>query len=237
MFETKAEIQKFIEETFSQIDDNNLDYLRYSFGRNSYYYQSGDSTNFSPEEELRQIVGASWCESGASKIVFGWDNIPDIVIKVPFKGRGIFDIDENTLKSFEDFYCAGGSDCGDYCAAEANVYAEAKARDLENFFCSTEFICELNGIKYYASTKAKGYWDVKHPEVSEDSEEKAYSTDDGNLYIDVDILSIFYEQNEDEAVEEIINFLQDMDTNDFHTGNLGFIDGCLVFLDYSGFND
>lgn len=239
MFETKTEIENFIKEKFSKITDgsNILDYLRYSFRYESDIYYEGMDDGFCPEEELAEMVGASWCESGASKIVFSWDDIPEIVVKVPFLGNGIFNADDHLLYSFDDFYAAPGTDSSDYCNAEAEIYAEAAVRELDNFFCSTEFICELYGIKFYASTKAVSYYEGPRLDISDNSRKKAQDTDSRELHLTDEFLSILYEQNEEEDVKRLIDFLCDMDANDFHFGNVGYVDGHFKFLDYSGFNE
>lgn len=231
MFETKEQIKQFIEDRFSKVED--LTYLQYHPNEYPSDYSIDD---FTPFIEIRDIVGADWVRNGVSKVVFGWNDISDFVVKVPFIGEGYYQ-EDNFLADAYSFNCASNSkDCSDYCCTEEEVYAEAEEVGIENFFAATELICEIDDVKFYIAEKAREFHWGDFPTISEDSREKAKGSD-GTSLLDVSFLGIFYEQNEDKSVDRMIQFLRDFELNDFHSGNLGYINDRLVFIDYSGYNE
>lgn len=236
----KNEISKFIAENFYGEDINYLKYNPIELYDYSSSCLSGDwisCDKWEPFLQIKRQVGADHIMAGATKIVFIWDDF-DFVIKIPFYGKGYYEeaYEKPQLKGIEEF---GNSFCNEepwnYCAAEEQVYRAAYEKDLEYFFCGTQYICSIGDIKFYASEKMdeEFFYDYsKKP--SEESYNKAYFSP---YYVDMNdnCAAMLFEQNDKEEVYKLQQFLRSWNLNDFHCGNFGYINNHLRIIDYSGF--
>ena len=179
--------------------------------------------------------------SGATKLVILFPGA-DYVIKIPFNGQYTYN-DEDELIYWE-FENGSYGCCWDYCLGEVEKYAEAEEIGLENFFAKTELIGHVHGHPIYVQERATIYEDVaKEKDKQKNSWErrksarelcdyKGYSCFNGLWILD---LQDYCGGPDDELFCSFMNYVTDY-ISDLHMGNVGYIDGKPVLVDYSGFD-
>ncbi len=169
---------------------------------------------------------------GASKIVI-IDEESDWVTKISFDCSAELDDDMEL----------------DYCKRELYNYKAACEKGLDKFFAEIHKVGEVNGIDVYLQEKVRVDEGVEE-EVDEIFRQYVYAGDE-NYYDE------FEDEDERRAIledgvsdmdagekieaifgfnEELINFVEDYDINDLHSGNYGYRGGELVIIDFSGYN-
>lgn len=233
-----GDFKDFILERFSKVNLDNLAYCPHY--RDDYYDEIIEDDGWVIFDLIANEVGAEWVRSGASKVVFAFAEYPDVVVKIPFIGNGVYD--DNNIFLYEDHIFDGVQNCWggeswNYCQYEADLYKEACKRDLGRFFFSTEELCTIGDTQFYVSDRANTEFEYGIVTPSGDSWNKAkwaYKTSP----INEDCLAVLYEQNPTDEVDELIDFLNEYYLNDFHWGNLGYNDdNYLCLLDYSGYKE
>ena len=186
-------------------------------------------------------------DAGASKLALIFKNF-DYVIKIPFSGSmGYNSSNDSSNSEFDEYYdscedfCnAGRYDNGwNYCQAEADVYENAKDFGIEDCFAKTEKIAEINSYPIYKQEYVKVYdYGASSCHTPQDKEkvislckEQCFWACDENWLADV--LAYFGEK----IFNKLIEFIQYMEINDLHNGNIGYINLKPVLMDYSGWND
>ena len=152
--------------------------------------------------------------NGASKVVIVINDY-DYVIKIPFKG-------------YENL-----------CEAEADIYWRAVARGFEENFAPCFYVCSYKELPLYAMIKCdcgEDYEDImsriSHQYITDDM----FDADEAwECYEDEGCLSIFEDRYEDEKRYKWCRFIHSNHISDIHGGNVGFLNGKLVMVDYSGF--
>lgn len=113
------------------------------------------------------------------------------------------------------------------CDREVEYYDVAVQEGLENFFAECwKDSFELDGeeIPFYIMQRAVV------------DEEEVYSLSDSDDYAGEDaVWEAFSNVYGDEIMRKLYTFCEDYDINDLHEGNVGFIWGSLVCIDYSGY--
>ncbi len=184
----------------------------------SEFFQKPDMSKW---KELVWDNAGSWVDSivlecGATKAVI-IDEDYDYVLKIPFpKESGL-----------------------NYCQIELENYVSAKQDNLEAYFAETFYLGEYEGAQCYASKKAD--CDNIEERVSDEirGSYSDMSDEEFGSYID----NSWTEEIVAEAMENcagddwgrLYDFLYDNDINDLHYGNVGYIDGSLVYIDFSGY--
>ena len=159
--------------------------------------------------------------SGASKICIVSDN-ENWVIKIGFLRE------TNTMLS---------ADLRDYCEREALLYQEAIKSGCETHLAATYYGGCIDGIEFYLQERV-----VANVCVIENRIKTQNSTHNDTDYEDCDgddeyIRAVINDDN-DEEVEDLIEFAYEHDINDLHCGNWGIAkDGRVVIIDFSGFLD
>ena len=182
--------------------------------------------------------------SGATKLVLLFPGA-DYVVKIPFTGSGYLmeDYDEDTGEWYEhDNYCPfeGALYSGwNYCETEVQLYELAAEYGIEQFFAKTEFIGHVQGHPIYIQERAEIFDDThkshRHShEVRKSVSEKCNYNNFNNF--NIDWIADLFNYCTDEIFCEIMTFATH-NLEDLHRGNIGYIDGRPVFVDYSGFND
>lgn len=118
------------------------------------------------------------------------------------------------------------------CEREVKNYSLAKDANLDCYFAECDFLCEYSGVKFYIMEKCKVN--------SEASEEKIMDTFSNKIeagYEADDLTPHLVAFGKDrEEFHKLIDFLDDNDINDLHTGNIGVnSNGRYVFTDYAGY--
>ena len=158
-----------------------------------------------------------WASGGATKACIGHEDLPGWVIKVGYT-KGV---------------------SKDYATYEYSVYCAAEEAGLEYYFPKTVYLGECCGRAFYAQQKA----DCDENQVTSDWYERLRDRydEDGEEY-DPDYLwdELDCMEAEDKARlcfgdEALCSFLWEHKVGDLHEGNFGYIRGCLVIVDFAGY--
>lgn len=146
-------------------------------------------------------------------------------------------------EDFCDFVVKFSLDSFDYCEREYTNYLAAVKLGLDYFFPYTDFLGEINGVKFfiqeYAVCDNEAISSIWYNTLREDyvSEE-----DEGEDIINEKIWEMIYDLEDEQRVlycfgyeEKLLNFLEEYRINDLHEGNFGYIGNRLVIIDFSGF--
>lgn len=199
-------------------------------------------------------------DSGASKGVLVFDSF---VIKVPYMARTC-DSDEYThdlcawdrgelsaepiLEDYlQTFSCATNLHCEtenewDYCELECAIYQIALKEGLEPYFAKEMLLGEVRGYPVYVQQLVVPYSEAVSSSLTIASDEKRHlaETTCDSLNLDcfnetwiADFITLY---GKDEF-EKLSLFLRKMRIYDLHGGNVGYMNGYPVILDYSNFNE
>ena len=157
-----------------------------------------------------------WASSGASKVCIGHEDLAGWVIKVGYA---------------EKVAC-------DYATLEYNIYCLAEEAGLARYFPKTIYLGEFDGRAFYAQQ----YADCDEDTVSSDWYERLRDEYDesGEDYDSDTLWDTIDEMDTDEKAylcfhnQELCDFLVENEVGDLHEGNFGYINGCLVIVDFSG---
>jgi hypothetical protein len=127
----------------------------------------------------------------------------------------------------------------DYCESEVEYYKRAEEIEIQGFFAKTWCIGSVNGHPIYAqvraemfegSTSTREYPSLKAKVVEE-------YCDSHNIYCFNDWwLSDFVDFFGENALLKLDAFLEKYGIEDLHDGNLGYVEGVPVLVDYAGYN-
>lgn len=182
---------------------------------------------------------------GCTKLVLFPKDL-ELVVKIPFNcsSETLESWDSETGEDIvEEYYFenAEGEEGWNYCAAEEYYYSEACSCGVEDAFLENKFIGYIKGHPIYIQKKVLMY------EESEGTfAEKEESVKKSVAALKKDYLvsfpdkwaADFIEYYGEEKMRQLVEFLEDyVSHNDFHQGNLGYIEGRPVIVDYGGFLD
>lgn len=203
---------------------------------------------------------------GVSKMVFFFQDILKLgyVVKIPFVGMSDDDEYESTINSDEyysysryakDFSNAniwrGDTHLEDiakkynfdiynewnYCKIEAELTSFIEGKVIEDYFCKTYYIGDINNWPIYISEYAEeDYYEIK---VSEESISKS-KTYKGTEQIGCWMIARMLENRPKEITDyfqNLLDFCNEFKLNDFHGGNFRVSNGRVKIIDYSGFNE
>lgn len=129
-----------------------------------------------------------------------------------------------------------------YCSLEEKNYISAKREGFEDFMAETHYLMDFNGAPCYIMKKAEVGFDLLKKDMYSclieegNSEEYArYNSElncSGDEYVE-NLLGFHYDRK---RLDNFLDFCEENDINDIHTGNVGYINGRLVVIDYSGYH-
>lgn len=141
----------------------------------------------------------------------------------------------------------------DFCEREVENYRKAEEKNLQQYFAATYLFSTIDGmcvaiqeaVEVDCGVFSDMFSDSVRSYYSKDSfnSEEEYNMAVWDLAEDLDnderICAIFGNKDElDEDVSKLIDFIEDNDINDLHSGNWGIAkDGAYVIMDFSGFID
>ena len=151
-----------------------------------------------------------------------------------------------------------GDDEIHYCENEAHVYQEAINRGIERAFCPVLKLFTLTHNENHLDIYIAPYCDIDY-KISHDCYEyhfKKYCEDRGydinnltaaerddiecsidDYYSGTDgVLEFAAEEWPDELFVPVSQLIESYGINDLHSGNWGYLNGCLVITDYAGYN-
>lgn len=156
--------------------------------------------------------------SGASKVCIWHDDLYSWVIKVGYTEKVAID----------------------YATREYEVYCAAEEAGLGYYFPKTEFLGEFYGRAFYVQEYAEcdenqvtSDW---YERVSDRFEELGEKYDSDTVWCEIDCLDDWEKVELCFHDEKLCNFLMDNRVGDFHEGNFGYINGCMVIVDFSGWH-
>lgn len=155
---------------------------------------------------------------GATKLVL-MNEYSNWVFKIPFKGRKI-----------------------NYCQIEAEIYEDARRENLDKFFAPCYFLEIFDGVQIYVMQRAVTSYDKLYSDLFERlSNEGRTEAEASDIIEEADACAEFvnwlfpYYSEEPEEFNRFIEFLESANINDLHSGNIGYINGEIVLIDYSGY--
>ena len=140
---------------------------------------------------------------------------------------------------YQPFYGSPASVEWDYCAAEETFYKYAEEMGIESFFAKTWIIGRVNSHPIYAQVRAEMFEGTSGSKKY--SKEKVQATEHCVASIERWCfneywLTDFREYFGNEYLEPLLAFLEENEIEDLHAGNLGYVDGVPVLVDYAGYN-
>lgn len=139
------------------------------------------------------------------------------------------------------FFDANGID---HCKLEANNSFQIEEAELDEYIAKSCFYKEYNRIPFYVQEKAE----CDYCSIDDEMAEIYYSSYEEEFDEYGDFLDYFYNLSDKEkifpymsyywgsAVYKMMNLIDSLQINDLHSGNVGFINGNLVLIDYSGYH-
>jgi hypothetical protein len=221
-------------------DEQFINYLK-----NSYTFNG--ITNGITQSEAERILDDStitsqyYIEFGCTKMVFIPIEKSDYVYKCNFFG-GFDDECYNSDESEADYiayYAENECDEHNYCDEELYFCNEFVEHGFGDYIAKVEPFETVGKITFFKQERAIMEEAVGDSYIysSKDSKEKAklfYTDYCGE--IGVDWLANFIEQYGEETLEEFLDYVINwLGINDLHNGNIGYIDGHCVLVDYSGY--
>ena len=190
---------------------------------------------------------------GCTKGVFIFDDL-DVVVKFPYSGSleyksGYSWDDDNgshyssSEEVFTRFESAGEeSEDWNYCEREAALYQKAKTAGLEEFFCPSEKLYEVNGYPVYIQKKATsigGSSNAKVPVTEEDNalyrKIEEYMDTRDSMKMSYNFIFNLVKSYSFEKFKEFYSFCKEEGINDLHSDNYGYCGEKPVLVDYSGY--
>ena len=216
-----------------------------------------------PLKRVEADLGNWHADNGVTKGVLIFDEL-DVVFKFPFTGNDEGEYEYSTCRSYtdsqgnrhetwvyetaEDYYGfqGAGDSVWDYCEQEAIRYSLAKKEGFERFLAETRRIgyIELTEdflLPVYVQVKAQEIWNQRSGEhcfSKLPAEEQDKVRDSLDCY-DAPMAWVYDcgQHVGKEAMEAFWEFCANADIDDLHGGNVGYINGTPVLIDYSSFRD
>ena len=180
--------------------------------------------------EIQDLVEANQINFGCTKLVLFYNDFPDLVIKIPFKGVKNYD-------DYEDEYYYEDFDT-DYCALESSNYSKSFSSGINDMFAATYFLANINNIPVYVSEKITCDVILKPSNALKTAttliNKSDFLVNDSRL--NPTTVSVFIKDYGLKKVLKLLKFLEENNINDLHGGNVGFnSNNSICFIDYSGF--
>ena len=130
----------------------------------------------------------------------------------------------------------------DYCELECAVYQEAKKEGLEPYFAKEQLLGYVNMHPVYVQEYVVPYAEASSTRPKEVTREKRTKTEDFCASFDQDCFNLrwivdFIEVYGHDEFRRLCLFLKKLSIVDLHRGNVGYLNGFPILLDYSNFND
>ena len=140
---------------------------------------------------------------------------------------------------YTDFSGSPAANCWDYCAAEVDYYGLAEEEGVESFFAKTWLIGAVNGHPIYAQTRAEMFEGStstrEYPKEKAESVSK-YCGDMNYLCFNDWWLADFVDFFGKDCLDQLLKFLDGQGIEDLHDGNIGYVAGVPVLVDYAGYH-
>jgi hypothetical protein len=203
-----------------------------------------DDVKDTHDVRVSELCGAMYSigfKTGATKMVFIFEEDEDHVYKIPFLGTKINNnfimfTEANNNNPILEKYSAW-----DYCEIESEVYKFAENEGLGDMFAATYKIGTLdNGIPVYYSDRVEELEDDDYEFKNYKNSKKLseYINSDGSVDIDDDVIVKLVDCYGKKKVEQLVDFLDELWIGDLLPWNIGKDrNGNVVIFDYSGYNE
>ena len=203
---------------------NTLDY--YNICEEDYFDDEEEGPSYYTLREVADAMGANYACNGATKVVFFFDELPDLVVKIPFVGD-----DEDCEFEY------------DYCGREVDLTQIIDSIGCGDMICRTFFLGNYHDRPIYVSEKAtedfcSGSRSHHYHSCQEDVQKLVQNwrwdfncVRSGVSGVWERLLECFGK----ERVMELINVFEEWEVNDLHYGNIAYKNKKPVFIDYSGY--
>lgn len=194
-------------------------------------------------------VLVDYCCGATKMVLFPLSKIStDLVVKIPFNTstEQETDYDEEADDYIYGDYLpldgAMGPISWNYIAGEEYIYDSARIYDVQQYFLKNTYIGSINDYPIYVQQKALIFEDRLHSDYSErkstKQEQNIYRTISERYY---NPFPMFWSLDFIQAFglsefEELLNFCAKENLCDLHAGNLGYINGLPIIIDYGGYN-
>lgn len=211
-----------INEAFSNITDDGMLESMINGG----YGDEGNDDAWDAEH-IANWIGADWGSAGASKMVFHFESMPNIVFKVPF----------------ERYYSDGRDYLYNYCAREASISRMIEDAGCAELICRTWYLGVFHNLEVYVSECSEtdfyegedNYKFSNSRDYTSREVEKLRSTNSAAYNGYKPAWEMFVDAWGVEKFSNLMAVLDEKEVNDFHCGNINFRGGKPVLIDYSGF--
>lgn len=221
-----SEFKNFLRKRFcDELSDEQFDLLTWKYKDEDY-----EEEIESCYEDIKELVGAKWVNTGESKIVFYFSEYPEWVVKIPFQGVRFVD-EENTV-SYTDTYTTN------YCEAELCYYYDAINEEVEDAFAEEHWLFDMCGADFYCAEYCE-LMTCDKMEASEKARTVAEKIKKNSISPYNDIFQwtpLLIDCYGEEFSKRVVDFIIKQDIEDLHNENVGFSrDGKFKLIDYSGF--
>lgn len=128
-----------------------------------------------------------------------------------------------------------------YCQMEVDIYEMARKENIEEFFAPCYFLEKYDNVDIYVMERA----DLSYNNLYSDLYDRLSSEGHSNEEVE-DIIAevedesgyvewLFPYYMDYDKFEIFTDFLENANINDLHSGNIGYIGGRVVLIDYSGY--
>ena len=176
-------------------------------------------------------------KAGLSKLVLT-ELSSNYVVKIPIRGYYLPEEDSKFNLLYDENGLAIVSKVEyqeNYCDKEIEVYANAVIAGLAECFAGSWYLGEVDDFPIYYQEKVKDIGDSTSKASEKEIEELQCSDRDFGSIESLPFISDFINYYGEETFDRLINFLESELVGDLHEGNIGYIDGRPVLVDYSGF--
>lgn len=220
-----------VEKIISSHDNDEIFWDAVDVLSGDFYISDGDIHNI---KELDDLTAKAWtdyrkdidCLNGVSKIVLVFK---DIALKTTVSGEIFWDDEIGGYDEDNPIYIET-----DYCKIEAEIYQEAVARGIEEFFAEVREV--ERGV--YAQERCR----QTLSETIDNFAEKyaGYECEEWirnrfSSRVPVEALQYWLCTKSIFKIDKLMNFLFEYDINDLHRGNIGWFGDEIKLFDYSGY--
>lgn len=167
------------------------------------------------------------------------------------RGEEIDETELLTCPEYEDYFtefCCAATPSIDtfemwnYCALECAIYLEAEKEGLEEYFAREYKAGDMDGYPIYVQARAimidsdEGSSYRSHSKAQIESARKTREETQSPIY-ETDWIAEFIDCYGAEEFARLNKFLHKHRLTDFHSGNLGYINGIPVLVDYSSYKE
>jgi hypothetical protein len=202
------------------------------------YYFSRDI-----ERILKESGYSCKTAKGISKMAIVFKDF-DFVFKIPFRGMGVDDDYEEDDDDWYEFDNAMETEPGgaqwNYCALEVSLGEDAKRAGLSKYIPEVTFVAQVNNYYVYEQAKAEVLDELcdTRTQTREGRRQTETFCETNKVWCFNSLwIEDFVREYGEEEFLSLSKFLNEFEIDDLHDGNLGYIHGKPVIIDYASFRD